>query len=837
MRNVLLASMGVLVLGALALTGSYFYRERAEKVQEQALETVQQEASAFAAQLAWGLGASQRVLNDLATQEAVITLFVSADEAALSLKGDELAGQFPSALKLRLLKPGVNEVDTSTFPPLSYASLDLLRKAEASEDPIPAEVLFFGSPSQHIVMVRRVTNGGGGLVGVLHLSVDVGVLGEAMQGLSLSKGYAELHQAVHEGETLVLAHEGDGAAKARGAPVVLPVANTGWRLAYWHQAAADPARAPGSSGSGFWGLTGGIGVESLILVVVILGALSVYVIFRRGRRKAAQVMAETAVYAGAVQGIMLGAHPGLERLVPGLPKTAQHAGGTAAAQPSSRAARGARASPAPAAPGGAEQAPTSAKAQAVTESSATPAVREEQVPLPKSIFRAYDIRGVAGKTLTAASVHAIGRAIGSEAHERGQQKLVVGRDGRKSSPELAEALIQGLRAAGRDVIDIGMVPTPLVYFATHHLNTGSGVMVTGSHNPPNYNGLKIMLGGETLSGDAVMALRDRVTGRKLVTGNGKLKSRDITGDYMRRVNEEIPVALDHAFKLVIDCGNGVAGILAPEVLRALGHEVVELYCDVDGNFPNHQPDPSQPENLRALIDRVKQEKADLGLAFDGDGDRLGVIDGAGNIIWPDRQMMLFARDVLSRAKGAPIIFDVKCSRHLRRVIEEHGGKPVMWKTGHSLIKHKMKEENAPLAGELSGHIFFKERWYGFDDAIYAAARMLEILGKSKKSPEGVFAELPGGIATPELRLSMPERSHASFMKDFCERAVFDEAKITTIDGLRVDFPDGWALIRPSNTTPHLILRFEGDDQQALDRIQDAFRRVFQELDPKLQLPF
>ncbi len=837
MRNVLLASMGVLVLGALALTGGYFYRERAEKVQEQALETVQQDASAFAAQLADRLGASQRVLNDLATQPALITLFVSADEAALSLKGDELAGQFPSALKLRLLKPGVNEVDTSTFPPLSYASLELLRKAEVSEDSIPAEVLFFGSPSQHIVMVRRVMNGGGELVGVLHLSVDVGVLGEAMQGLSLSKGYAELHQVVHEGETLVLAHEGDGAAKARGAPVVLPVAYTGWRLAYWHQAAADPARAPGSSGSGFWGLTGGIGVESLILVVVILGALSVYVIFRRGRRKAAQVMGETAVYAGAVQGIMLGAHPGLERLVPGLPKTAQHAGGTAAAQSSSLAARGARASPAPAAPGGAEQAPASTRAQAVTESSATPAVREEQVPLPKSIFRAYDIRGVAGKTLTADSVHAIGRAIGSEAHERGQQKLVVGRDGRKSSPELAEALIKGLRAAGRDVIDIGMVPTPLVYFATHHLNTGSGVMVTGSHNPPNYNGLKIMLGGETLSGDAVMALRDRVTGRKLVTGNGKLKSRDITGDYMRRVNEEIPVALDHAFKLVIDCGNGVAGILAPEVLRALGHEVVDLYCDVDGNFPNHQPDPSQPENLRDLIDRVEQEKADLGLAFDGDGDRLGVIDGAGNIIWPDRQMMLFARDVLSRAKGAPIIFDVKCSRHLRRVIEEHGGKPVMWKTGHSVIKHKMKEENAPLAGELSGHIFFKERWYGFDDAIYAAARLLEILGTSKKSPEAVFAELPGGIATPELRLSMPERSHASFMKDFCERAVFDEAKITTIDGLRVDFPDGWALIRPSNTTPHLILRFEGDDQQALDRIQDAFRRVFQELDPKLPLPF
>ncbi len=453
------------------------------------------------------------------------------------------------------------------------------------------------------------------------------------------------------------------------------------------------------------------------------------------------------------------------------------------------------------------------------------------------IFRAYDIRGIVGKTLTVAGVEDIGRAIGSEAEARGQKGIVVGRDGRTSSPELSEALIRGLRAAGRNVTDIGMVPTPVLYFATHQLETHSGVMVTGSHNGPAYNGLKIMLADETLASDAIQALYKRIQSNDMVSGQGDLQSVEVTADYIRRIADDIPVALGGAFKIVIDCGNGVAGGLAPQLFRTLGHDVIELYCEVDGKFPNHHPDPSQPENLEALIAKVKGEQADLGLAFDGDGDRLGVVDGEGNIIWPDRQMMLLAKDVLLRNQGKTIIFDVKCSHHLKEVIDANGGIPLMWKTGHSLIKAKMKEVDAPLAGEMSGHIFFKERWYGFDDAMYAGARLVEILTQSKERPAAVFAELPGEVVTPELRITLPEKQHAKFMEMLLGKMSFEGAEITDIDGVRVDFSDGWGLIRPSNTSPCLVARFEAKDDAALQRIQSEFRTLIQSIAPDLKLPF
>jgi phosphomannomutase/phosphoglucomutase len=434
-------------------------------------------------------------------------------------------------------------------------------------------------------------------------------------------------------------------------------------------------------------------------------------------------------------------------------------------------------------------------------------------------------------------VYLIGKAIGSEAAARGQSAVVVGRDGRNSSPKFAEALAKGIRDSGRDVIDIGMVPTPVLYFATHFLDIGNGVMLTGSHNPPNYNGLKIVLDGEALSGEAIMALRRRIANSDFTAGEGSLETTDIVPEYIQRITEDIPLALDRSLRIVVDCGNGVPGVVAPRLLTALGHDVIELHCDVDGNFPNHHPDPSQPENLEDLIAMVRDQKADLGLAFDGDGDRLGVVDNAGNIIWPDRQMMLYARDVLSRNPGAEIIFDVKCSRQLVRVIKQAGGKPVMWKTGHSLIKAKMRETGAPLAGEMSGHIFFKERWYGFDDALYTAARLVEILIAEGGAADKVFASLPGGIATPELRIEMPESRHAEFMKKLVANAKFEGAHVTTIDGLRVDVPKAWGLIRPSNTTPVLVLRFEGDDAAALADMQARFRDLILKVDPSLTIPF
>jgi phosphomannomutase/phosphoglucomutase len=465
------------------------------------------------------------------------------------------------------------------------------------------------------------------------------------------------------------------------------------------------------------------------------------------------------------------------------------------------------------------------------------AAADAGVAVDRSIFRAYDIRGVLGSTLNTDVARLIGRAIGSAARERGQNEIVVGRDGRLSGPELSAALIDGLRASGVDVIDIGMAPTPLVYFACYQLNTGSGVAVTGSHNPPDYNGFKIVLGGETLAEEAIQDLYARIAEGRLSEGSGQLRSVDINDDYIERIASDVQT--ERQLKVVVDCGNGVAGTVGPRVLEAVGCQVIPLYAEVDGNFPNHHPDPSDPHNLEDLILSVKHKQADLGIAFDGDGDRLGVVTRDGEIIYPDRLLMLFAIDVLVRDPGATIIYDVKCTGHLQSVILRHGGSPQMWKTGHSLIKAKMRETNAALAGEMSGHFFFRERWYGFDDGIYAAARLVEILAGDAdgRPPEKVFASLPKGVSTPELKIPMAEGEHYRFIERFRKQARFEDARVTTIDGLRADWPDGWGLVRASNTTPVLVLRFDADSNNALKRIQEDFRTQLLAVDPELKLPF
>lgn len=453
-----------------------------------------------------------------------------------------------------------------------------------------------------------------------------------------------------------------------------------------------------------------------------------------------------------------------------------------------------------------------------------------------TIFKAYDIRGIVGKTLTIDVVYDIGRAIGSEAAARGQQTIVVARDGRLSGPDFIAALSQGMRDVGRDVIDIGRVPTPVLYYATYYLETGSGVMVTGSHNPPDYNGFKIVLGGETLSGETIQHLRQRIVANDFGSGQGRFEQRDISTAYLERICSDIKLA--RPLRVVVDCGNGVAGELAPELLRRLGCEVTELFCDIDGNFPNHHPDPSKPQNLTDLIAALKTKQADIGLAFDGDGDRLGVVDPSGTIIWPDRQLILYATDVIARNPGAEIIFDVKCTSNLARVINAQGGKATMSKTGHSLIKAKMKETGALLAGEMSGHIFFKERWYGFDDGLYTMARLLEILAADPRPPQAVLAALPDALSTPELNIHFErEGDHFDFMQRFMAQARFEDAEVLTIDGVRANFSDGWGLVRASNTTPSLVIRFEADNEQALKRIQQQFRAVMKQVDEDLELPF
>lgn len=455
--------------------------------------------------------------------------------------------------------------------------------------------------------------------------------------------------------------------------------------------------------------------------------------------------------------------------------------------------------------------------------------------LPAEIFKAYDIRGIVNKSLTADVVRRIGHALGSLAAEQGQKAIAVGRDGRLSGPELAGALMDGICAAGIDAIDVGCVPTPVTYFAAYELGVHSCVSVTGSHNPPDYNGLKMVIGGTTLALDAIQDLKKRIEAGNLKHGQGKRSSADVLGAYVEKIVGDVKLA--RPMKIVMDCGNGVAGAIAPELFKRLGCDIVPLYCEVDGNFPNHHPDPSKPENLADVVKALQETDAEIGIAFDGDGDRLGVVTKDGEIIFPDRQLMLFAADVLSRVPGGQIIYDVKCTRLLAPWIRQHGGVPLMWNTGHALVKAKLKETGAPLAGEMSGHTFFKERWYGFDDGLYTGARLLEILSRAVDA-NPVLKNLPNAPSTPELNIKMAEGEPFVLIDKLKAEGKFEGAEeIITIDGVRVEYQDGFGLARPSNTTPVVVLRFEADNDVALERIQAGFRNALKAVWPGIELPF
>ena len=455
--------------------------------------------------------------------------------------------------------------------------------------------------------------------------------------------------------------------------------------------------------------------------------------------------------------------------------------------------------------------------------------------LHPSIFKAYDIRGVVPSTLNEAVARGLGLAFGTQALRQGQTVVAVGRDGRLSGPALSAALMQGLTAAGVDVIDVGAVTTPMLYFAASTL-CASGIQVTGSHNPKDYNGFKMVLAGRAIYGDDIQGLRAMMEQQSWVLARepGQVRVADVWPAYCQRIVSDIK--LSRPMKLVIDSGNGIAGASAPALFRALGCEVIELFSEVDGHFPNHHPDPSKPENLRDLIAALHSSDAELGLAFDGDGDRLGIVTQDGQTIYPDRQMMLFARDVLSRVPGAPILFDVKCSQRLAPAIEAAGGRAVMYKTGHSLIKARMRELDSPLGGEMSGHIFFKERWYGFDDGSYAGARLLEIVSRSADA-SAVLHALPSSHSTPELNVACAEGEPPQLVAELIAlgQQFAAPARVSTIDGLRIDWPDGFGLIRASNTTPVLVLRFEGHTEQALSRIEADMLALLQRVKPGAQL--
>lgn len=705
---------------------------------------------------------------------------------------ERLAKSHPDVLRVWLLPRGHSQPDYDSQPPLTYASLSLLRRSEAEGNAPGIEGQLLGSEQEQLIYVVRLTGADGALTGHALFSLHPVWIQRLLDTAPWSGGSAEVIQPVAQATAVVVARRGN---PSTAPALVREIPGTAWRIAYRVPGAVRAPEMGESGAPGPW-----VWVAGTVVLSLLGGGMIAWEIRRRRRAQPVEQAYSETTDTGA------------------LPE---------AAQPSSAHW-----------PDGPPPLVTVEEISSAEQFEPQPPPGPtEKRDLPNaSIFLANDIRGVVGKTLDAAAARAIGRAVGSEAYDRGQQALVVGRDGRASSFELAQALIEGLVESGRDVIDVGQAPTPILYFAAEYLDTHSGVMVTGSHNPAAYNGFKVVLGGEALAGARIAALRQRLEADDLVTGVGSVQSLEMDAEYIRRVTEDIPAALGGAYRVAVDGAGGVAGELATRLYRALGHDIVEVRCQVDGTLPHGAPDPTQPENLLELARVVRESQADLGIAFDGDGDRLVVVDGQGLVVWPDRLLMLYAFDVLSRNPGAPVVYDVKSSARLAKVIAKLGGKPVVCRSGHAYMKAKMREVRAPLGGELSGHIYIRDRWYGFDDALYAGARLMEILRERGAPPTAVFAKLPTGLATPELRVPMSPRAALELLSRL-RGEDFEGARLTTLDGLRADWPDGWGLVQASNTTPALVLRFEGDDDTALRRIQDRFAAALRAVDPELQLPF
>jgi len=746
-----------------------------------------------------------------------------ASPASMKLIEARLNSRLPLTTGVRILDASTYDVDLNSAPPVTNVTLQLMRDLE-TRNIVMHEAINAGKADQHIAVLLRINN----TDKVVLIGVSFDIFSKALPKERLVPGYYEFLQSFAN-QNLKITSLGDSQYKV-GEPMGIARLNTTqWRIAFWP---ANPEKF--SSKLELMLFFGGlILVLSLVAVGGFFGLKNLQTKVRsdasgflrwlldssQSDKPITSVDYELQVFADMSQtisreGFSIAAKNEVANNKSDVPAIEDNKNGDTT---------------------GSLIAALENKSSAleINKTKRMPKRRKDEIP--ESIFRAYDIRGIVGDTLDENIVRQIGRAIGSEAFERGEQRVVVARDGRLSGPSLLEALKEGLIESGRDVIDIGEMPTPLLYFATHYLDSSSGVVLTGSHNPKNYNGLKIVIGGHTLSGDEIMSLKKRIDTGNLVEGQGSQDSTSVLQDYISQITGDI--ALTQPLKVAVDCGNGVAGKVAPQLLQALGCEVIGLYCKVDGNFPNHHPDPSKPENLQELIELVKSEKADVGLAFDGDGDRLGVVDSQGNIIWADRQMMLYSMDVLSRNPGADIIYDVKCSRNLAQVISSNGGHPIMWKTGHSLVKAKMRETGALLAGECSGHIFFKERWYGFDDALYTAARLLEILSADTRKSADIFAALPNSLATPEINVAIDDDKKHNFVNKLANQGIFGNGKLIDIDGVRVEFSHGWGLVRASNTTPNLVIRFEGDSEESINNIKQLFKQQMLMVDSSLNLDF
>ena len=760
----------------------------------------------------------KELINILANDPQLIDLFQQHDAAALRRKAAQLKKLIPDALQVRLLPLGLTEPQDDLTPHLGYASLEQLRQAEQRIGVMPAEVHQFGTPQQHISMVTSVREQGvGKAVGLMHVAFPVDSLQQALDSVQDYGGRVELQQQVADAPALSLAEKGPQGL-ARDTPSGhSTVAGSIWQLTYW------------SAGNRWMTLQNSL-FFIVVLVMIVLNAGLLLFLAERVRRA---LKRDQRSIISLVEGLLMGRPPKQQQaqladMQPTLDvllhQIKEHRVRVVELQKST-SPFGSNLKP-----------PAMAVAQEVAaESPQLPPVSFEAIELSATIFRAYDIRGVVGVTLTPQVVNLLGQSIGSEIFEKGLQTVVVARDGRESSESLHNALIAGLQATGRDVIDVGLVPTPLLYFAAQELHGDCGVMVTGSHNAKDYNGLKIVVQNESLSPEGIQDLRRRIDSGQLLQGAGSFDSRDIIPEYIERIVSDIRLA--RPMKVVVDCGNGVAAVAAPELYRQMGCEVIELFCEVDGAFPHHHPDPCRPENMRDLQQAVVEHQADIGFAFDGDGDRIGVVDSDGKLIWPDRLLMYLAIDILTREPGGDIIYDVKSTRHLANVVLSNGGRPLMWKSGHSMLKAKMKETNALLAGEFSGHIIFSERWYGFDDGLYTGARLLEILALDYRTSAEAFAELPEGVATPEYSLPLQEGESRKIMQALDQQPDLPGARSVKIDGLRAEFEQGWGLVRASNTAPALLFRFEADDEAGLEQVQGVFRDLMARVAPDLKLPF
>ena len=794
-----------LVLSCLAVVVGVFgqYQHDIKQVQTQQSQSQQQVSELIFATISARVQAMMQQVAVTASSPEIVKALSSKDKNLIETQQRMLSSLFPNAHKVCLISADVDQPDPNACLPITYATLNSLRQAKV-EGGAPMGILSLGTDDAYLLLAQRIIDLKEQVLGVLLVAVSPEVVEKLLLEEFGGYGYVELQQGTKKVTKVI--SKGNAQWKKGAASFTKAIPNSYWRVAYW-------STTKETSGVPI------ILITSLLLILIVLWVFremwhrfllkqDVTTIqrqlkdFQKGKLKPTYPMANALLH-DVVEDIQT---IGREDTKPIKVEVATESS-TVMAQDS--------------------------LGEASRLKQETPEIQE----IDASIFKAYDNRGVVGDGVNEQTFQIIGKAIGSEANEQQQSRLVVGRDGRLSSDGLAEALIEGILSSGCSVIDIGKVPTPLLYFACEELGTQSGVIVTGSHNPADYNGLKIVLAGKPLTSEGVQALYQRIEQNKFTSGQGAVSKAEVVNDYIKRIIGDVKTT--RSIKVVVDCGNGIAGSVAPRLLREFGCEVIELFCDVDGNFPNHHPNPSEEKNLQDLAAAVQQHEAELGIAFDGDGDRIGIVDATGQPIWPDRLMLLFAQDVLSREPEATVIYDVKSSNLLGEAISRAGGNAVISPSGYSIIRQKMQETGAKLAGELSGHIFFNDRWFGFDDGMYAACRLLEFLSNDplERTPSEVFAALPHRECTPEILLEMDEDESRRFIEELQTEATFPGARMLTIDGLRADYSNGWGLVRVSNTMPGLTLRFEANTAEELEKIKQHFKQQMLQVKPSMTLSF